>query len=261
MWLGCWPCRKTWPGVSDDRGRRRPHITDLEEKVAAVRTQVAEAALVLRRKRVAGAGPLAVRAQEMVAPLALQEIDVALTVEPNLDPEGLVEVDGRRCAVTAHGADRVELLVRTNRGEPYGPVGKIASGGEKSRIFLGLSVLAEQEQTAALQLYDEIDAGLGMDNAVPVARLLGQLSRQIQVLCITHLPTVAAHGRRHLKVAKEVNGDRTRVTVREIHDEERVQEIRRLLGGELPGESAGESQDDYARQLLAAHGAQAGGLA
>ena len=233
-------------------------IADLENRVAAAREALAAKALRLRQKRLEGAGPTARRAREMVAPLALPDVELDFAIDPDEQAEGPVEVDGKPCAVTSQGLDRVQLLVRTNRGEPFGPVGQIASGGEKSRLYLALSVLAQRERTGMLRLFDEIDAGLGMDNAVPVARLLSRLAGQGQVLCISHLPTVATHGSCHFKVAKEVVHGRTVVSVRELAHEERVEEIRRLLGGALPGQDSAASQEDYARRLLASHQALEG---
>ena len=102
-----------------------------------------------------------------------------------------------------------------------------------------------------LQLFDEIDAGLGMDNAVPVARLLHRLSRRGQVLCITHLPTVAAMGEGHLRVHKSVSQGRTTVSVEMLEGSPRVEELARLLGGEAGSGQNRQAQVAYARQLLA----------
>jgi DNA repair protein RecN (Recombination protein N) len=194
---------------------------------------------------------VAARAVETIRPLALGELELEFRIEPDLEPDGAVEVGGRPCRITAKGADLIRLLARTNRGEGLGEVGRIASGGEKSRIFLGLSVLQRRGVRQSLQLFDEIDAGLGMDNAVPVAELLGRLAVDSQVICITHLPTVAARGDNHLKVEKVVTGGRTVVQVVPIPGEERVVEIARLLGGQKSGVKGGtDKQAAYARQLL-----------
>ena len=129
---------------------------------------------------------------------------------------------------------------------------RIASGGEKSRIFLGLSVLAGRSSEQPLLLFDEIDAGLGMDNAIPVAALLADLAARGQVLCITHLATVTARGQAHLKVAKATRDGRTALTVCPVSGQEQLAEIARLLGGEKagPGDESG-SRLAYAKQLLA----------
>lgn len=227
-------------------------IDALAAEVEVARGGLAALAAELRGLRQEGARKVAARAEDVIRPLALPELELAFAVEPRLDPEGQVELDGARCRITGSGADRVTLLARTNRGEAFGEVGRIASGGEKSRIYLGLSVLAGADREQPLLLFDEIDAGLGMDNAIPVARLLARLAQGSQVLCITHLPTVAAAGRRHLKVGKSTAAERTTVQVMALSAQQRVDEVARLLGGDLPGPETVQSQVDYARRLLAA---------
>jgi DNA repair protein RecN (Recombination protein N) len=240
--------------LADRIARQQDAASDLENLAAAVdeaRRQLGDAALALRTNRREGAGVVAARAVEIIRPLALPELELEFRIQPDLAGDSPVEVDGAPCRLTEKGADRIGMLVRTNRGEGFGEVGKIASGGEKSRIFLGLSVMVQDDAGEALHLYDEIDAGLGMDNAVPVAELLKRLSAGRQVVCITHLPTVAARGDHHLKVVKTVAAGRTTLSVGPIPGEARVEEIARLLGGRQSGGKGGtEKQVAYARQLL-----------
>jgi DNA repair protein RecN (Recombination protein N) len=159
-------------------------------------------------------------------------------------------VAGVPVRVTPNGADRVELHAQTNPGEKAGPVGSISSGGEKSRIHLGLTVLKERQEEAPLWLFDEVDTGLGMDNAQPVAALLQELGQQGQVICITHLPTMAVFGSSHLRVFKRVQGGRTHLQIQALSGEERVAEIARLLGGEGFGQGDWDTQRSYAVELL-----------
>lgn len=240
--------------LTEQIARQREAASDIEELAAGVvraEQELSAAALALRAKRVAGAPDVGARAAEVIRPLALPEIALEFSVVPRLAPDAEFEVDGERCQVTASGADEVRLRVRTNRGEPAGDVGLIASGGEKSRIYLGLSVLASRPTEQPLLLFDEIDAGLGMDNAVPVAALLGRLAEGGQVACITHLPTVAARGSSHVRVFKAESGGRTTLRVEIVEGEGRIQEIARLLGGKESGIVGGlENQVAYARQLL-----------
>jgi len=234
---------------------RQQHATEnieaLEREVELAATAVGLAAARLRRKRQDGAGALARRAEDLIKPLALGEISLEFLIEPREQSDSNFVVEGVRCEVSKQGADRVSLRVQTNRGEAAGEVSAIASGGEKSRIFLGLSVLACGENDQRLMLFDEIDAGLGMDNAIPVARLLAQLATGRQVLCITHLATVAAWGKSHWKVEKTINNERTALSVTALSETDRLAEIARLLGGEKAG--VGDSADSrlaYAKQLL-----------
>lgn len=234
--------------------RQKEATSDLQQLAASrdsARRELTDAAEVLRANRQQGAPKVAARAVETIRPLALAELELEFHIEPDLDNAGTAPVDGELCRITTKGADRVRLLARTNKGESYGEVGRIASGGEKSRIFLGLSVLQRTGVKQPLQLFDEIDAGLGMDNAVPVAELLGRLAADSQVICITHLPTVAARGDHHLKVQKVQTAGRTVLQVVPIPGEARIEEIARLLGGHKSGAKGGvDKQVAYAKQLL-----------
>jgi DNA repair protein RecN (Recombination protein N) len=242
----------------DELGRRLARQQDaagdlahLEGEAAAAADRLTDAVLALRRSRQEGAPAVARRAAGLIRPLALPELELEFPVVARAAEDGLLEIEGVRCRVTARGADRVGLMVQPNPGEAAAEVGRIASGGEKSRIYLGLSVLAMGEGPRPLLLFDEIDAGLGMEGALPVADLLERLAGAGQVICITHLPTVAARGRDHLVVRKIVAGGRTSVAVAAVAGEARVAEIARLLGGEeADGADGGESRTAYARQLL-----------
>ncbi|HPF69593.1 MAG TPA: hypothetical protein PLQ13_02890 [Candidatus Krumholzibacteria bacterium] len=223
-------------------------LAELGRRCDAARARVEALCLDLRKRRQAGAKAVAARAAERIRPLSLPDLELAFRIEPALDAEGELAVAGKRCRVTGRGADRVVLEVRTNRGEAAGDVARIASGGERSRIYLGLVAQGLGDGDRPVQLFDEIDAGLGLEGAVPVAGLLQELARRGQVLCITHMPTVAARGRHHLKVAKAARGDRTAVVVERLEGEARLQEVARLLGGDGAGDAAGRLA--YAAELL-----------
>lgn len=235
--------------------RQQESVQDIEALTAAsaeARAILAAAALDLRDKRRAGAPKVAARAAEVIRPLALPEISLEFVLAPKVDPSSDFELAGVRCQISNSGADVVTLMAQTNRGEKAGEVALIASGGEKSRIFLGLSVLSGQEAEQPLLLFDEIDAGLGMDNAIPVANLLADLAERGQVLCITHLATVAARGQSHLKAEKKLIDERTVLSVATLTGPERLTEIARLLGADKSGTTdASGSRLAYAKQLLA----------
>ena len=227
-------------------------LARLEAAAAACRQDLAAACEALRDARREGAARVAAAAEEIIRPLALPELRLRFEVAPRHDPAGPVEVAGERCRVAAHGADRVTLTVQTNPGEAAGDVARVASGGEASRIHLGLTVLRRGQRAPLLQLYDEVDAGLGMDAATPVALLLRRLARQGQALCITHLPTVAVHGGEHWVVRKRVRDGRTALSLQRLDADQRVQEVARQLGGEGWRRDDAAAQTAYARELLAA---------
>lgn len=226
-------------------------LSALEDGLRDAAAAAAEAAAELRRRRRDGAAEVARQAAELIRPLALPDLELRFEIEPDLYASGPVEIEGNRCRATGNGADVVRLRVRTNRGEAPGEVGTIASGGERSRIFLGLSVLGDRQAERPLLLFDEIDSGLGMDNARPVAELLARLAAGRQVICITHLATVAVRGDRHWVVRKSTQGRRTVLALVEVAGDERVDEVARLLGGADSDARSPAAQLAYARELLA----------
>lgn len=240
--------------LADRIERQKSAAGDLDALAGAVdqaRAAAGRQAAELSRLRRKGARKVAARAESAIRPLALPDLELEFEIRPDAQPDGWVELDAVRCGVTDRGADRIELLARTNRGEAAGPVGKIASGGERSRIFLGLSVTAAAEGDRPLLLFDEIDSGLGMDNAVPVAEKMAALANEQQVLCITHLATVACRGAGHWRVWKRERDGRTVLRVEELAGESRVRETARLLGGDAVADDLSETQLEYARRLLA----------
>jgi DNA repair protein RecN (Recombination protein N) len=138
-----------------------------------------------------------------------------------------------RSSATPHpdGGEEVEFLISTNPGAEPQSLGKVASGGELSRISLAIQVVSAGHSTIPSMVFDEVDVGIGGAVAEVVGRLLGSLAQRAQVLCVTHLPQVASQGEQHLLVEK--TGDRKRVSssLRALDDDERVAEIARMLGG------------------------------
>lgn len=143
---------------------------------------------------------------------------------------------------TAHGWDQVECLIATNAGEPLKPLHEIASGGEMSRVMLALKVTVEEAASSSAGrkkktvlprtlVFDEIDIGIGGRAAEAVGRKLKTLSKGQQVLCITHLPQIAAFGDQHFLIEKTEKRGRTQTEVRRMEDSERTQEIARMLSG------------------------------
>ena len=129
------------------------------------------------------------------------------------------------------GSDRVEFMVSANPGQPLKPLTKVASGGELSRISLGIQVISARHQTAPTLVFDEVDVGIGGGVAEIVGRLLRRLAARGQVLCVTHLPQVAAQAQAHLQIQKRIARNDTFVAIKPLGKNERVQEIARMLGG------------------------------
>ena len=131
----------------------------------------------------------------------------------------------------ANGLEQVELLVAANPGTAARPLAKVASGGELSRISLAIQTVTSTVAEVPTLVFDEVDAGIGGRVAEIVGKMLAQLGRRHQVMCITHLPQVAARARCQLQVSKKVHGGAARSDVRELDGAQRVEEIARMLGG------------------------------
>ena len=142
--------------------------------------------------------------------------------------------------------DNVEFMISPNKGETLKPVENIASGGEISRIMLAVkSVLSEKDNVNSM-LFDEIDTGIGGEVAVSLGEHLQLLSEKKQIICITHLASIAASADNHLKAEKSVVDGRTLSSVSGVEDEKRVSEIARMLSGNISGSISTE----HARELL-----------
>ena len=134
--------------------------------------------------------------------------------------------------------DTVEFMISTNPGEPVRPVRNVASGGELSRIMLGIkTILAKKDDIDAL-IFDEIDTGISGHTAKEVAKKLSELSREHQVICITHLAQIAAMADRHFLISKEVVSGKTVTGINALDENEEISELARLLGGDESSEAA-----------------------
>lgn len=143
------------------------------------------------------------------------------------------EVTLREWEQTVHpfGAEEIEFTIATHPGQTPGPLGKIASGGELSRISLAIQVIVAQTSSVATMVFDEVDVGIGGAVAEVVGNLLRQLSANTQVLCVTHLAQVAVKGHQHVVVSKQHHADSTTTQLQQLDDEEKIVEIARMIGG------------------------------
>lgn len=216
----------------------------LEAEAAAVAGEIGAlgAALGARRREAGGRLAAAVEAQLGALGMADGRFQVALERTP--DPAG-VAADGGSWAFDASGLERVAFLVSTNAGEPPRPLARIASGGETARLMLALKNVLTAADGIPTLIFDEIDAGIGGRIGRVVGEKLWRLAARHQVLCVTHLPQVAAWGDTHFHVRKAVADGRTVTEVRQLEGPARVEEVAQMLGG------AGDAARANARQLLA----------
>jgi len=204
-----------------------------ETELLAAYDEAAKQLHAARRKAAAGLGEMVTeRMRELGMPGG--EFSIEVELEENARP-------------TRHGRDRIEYQVTTNPGQPRRPLGKVASGGELSRISLALQVTASGDSGADTMIFDEVDAGIGGGVAEIVGQLLRQIGERRQVFCVTHLPQVASLGKHHLRVLKMTGEQETRTRVTALAEDERVEEIARMLGGL----KITEQTRAHAREMLA----------
>jgi len=210
------------------------HAEERIERLAQEETELlktlAGKAIVLSEKRQEAAKALSRLVEAELEDLRMANARFEVSMETRSDESGLPMADGQRVAFDASGFDRVAFLVETNPGEGLKSLVKVASGGETSRLMLALkNVLAKADKVPTL-IFDEIDQGIGGRVGMVVGEKLWHLSRQHQVMCITHLPQLAAFGDQHYKITKEMVDGRTLTRALLLEGVKRQNELAQMLG-------------------------------
>ncbi|NTU49077.1 MAG: DNA repair protein RecN, partial [Syntrophobacteraceae bacterium] len=161
-------------------------------------------------------------------------------------PRDGVKGEAKEPVFAPTGIDQVEFLLTANPGEDLKPLARVASGGELSRILLALKSLVSRKGEAETLVFDEVDAGIGGRTAELVGLQLKRLAAKHQVICITHLPQIASYGQTHYRVIKDAEEGETKTRISLLSDQERVEELARMLGGITISEKALE----HAAELL-----------
>jgi DNA repair protein RecN (Recombination protein N) len=205
-------------------------IEHLAQEETELLKMLAGKAIVLSEKRQEAAKVLSRLVEVELEDLRMANARFEVSMETRSDESGLPLANGQRVAFDASGFDRVAFLVETNPGEGLKSLVKVASGGETSRLMLALkNVLAKADKVPTL-IFDEIDQGIGGRVGMVVGEKLWNLSRQHQVMCITHLPQLAAFGDQHYKVTKEMVDRRTLTRALLLEGGERQNELAQMLG-------------------------------
>ena len=234
--------REKIDGERKDLGGLAERISDLEKVTAEEHTRAVTLARQLSRKRKEAASELAFKLEKELSSLGMKKVRFQIKVDP--EGGGMGQEDQPR--LNEKGMDQVEFLLSPNPGEDLKPLAKIASGGELSRIMLAMKRIFAEESLVKTLIFDEVDAGIGGGIAEVVGRKLKEISGQHQVFCITHLPQIACFADTHYKIVKKESGGKTYVEVKRLSDEERLEEVARMLGGlKITGKTI-----DHAREML-----------
>jgi DNA repair protein RecN (Recombination protein N) len=211
-------------------------ITALEQAARDTKDQYVAAAGKLSAARLAAAGRLEKAVAKELPPLRLDK--ARFFAEVTSAPEA---------AWGPGGMDQVRFLIATNPGQEPGPLARVASGGELSRLMLAMKVVLSAGSAVPTLVFDEVDSGIGGATAAAVGERLARVAEGVQVLVVTHSPQVAARGAAHLRVAKAAARDRTATMVDELSPVERREEIARMLAGETISDAARAAADDLLR--------------
>jgi DNA repair protein RecN (Recombination protein N) len=210
-------------------------IQELEEEKALLLNQIKETGEALSRQRHQDAERLSQQVETELADLSMSKTIFQVSFQRHADSEGLLLDNGERISFDANGLDHVEFLIAPNPGEGLKPLVKIASGGETSRLMLAMKhVLVTADNIPSL-IFDEIDQGIGGRVGTIVGEKLWRLARHHQVLCVTHLPQIAAFADMHFHVHKEIHEGRTLTLVEQLNGEKTIPELAQMMGGKSEG--------------------------
>lgn len=224
---------------------REERLKVLAGEIEKASEKYRQVAAQLSAKRLKAGAELASQVVSTLKELGLSHAQMGVQVTSLEEPGSVVQERGKSLQLSPLGWDRVEFLFSANPGEPLRPLAKVASGGEASRVMLGLkTVLAESDEVGTM-VFDEIDTGVGARTSGAVASLLSKLTKTKQVLSISHLAPIAGLGEHHFKVSKDVTGGKTFIQVKPLTEIERIDELAKMLGGE----PVSDASRVYAREL------------
>ena len=226
-------------------------IAKLQGQDSEYRREIGQIAQELSARRQEAAQRLSVAMEEQLNDLNMRRARFSVEIEQVPDEQGIpASVKGQleqyyACDLT--GIDRVQFLIAPNPGEPFKPLTKIASGGETSRLMLALKTILTSADATPTLIFDEIDAGISGQSGQIVGAKLWMLTQNHQVICVTHLPQIAAFADTHYNVSKQIFDDRTMTIVNELRPEQRVREIAHIMGGNVTEFSMKSAEEILAR--------------
>jgi len=229
-------------------------IAKLQQQDGQFRHEIGEIAQQLSERRKKAALLLAVSMEEQLNDLNMRrarfQVEMMQVPDENGVPASVNDEAELLYACDATGIDHVQFLIAPNPGEPFKPLTKIASGGETSRLMLALkTILADADATPTL-IFDEIDSGISGRSGQVVGEKLWQLTRNHQIICVTHLPQIAAFADTHYNVNKQILDNRTMTIVNELRPEQRVREVAHIMGGNVTEFSMKSAEEMLARSYL-----------
>ena len=201
---------------------RDEDIVFLENQLLALEEKIKKAANNLTKERKEKGKQVSEKLEKELKELCIENADISFEIEEQEE-------------YTKTGKDKIELMFSANKGQEKQPLSKVASGGEISRVLLALKLMSEKKDNQTM-IFDEVDVGVGGEVGRIIGEKLKKLGETTQVLCISHLPQVAAKGNHHYFIEKRLEQDKTVSRVKKLSKEERVEEIARMIYGEEKNE-------------------------
>jgi DNA repair protein RecN (Recombination protein N) len=201
-------------------------LNELKNQISSKEAALESAAKELSDKRKRTGKKIEKLMKDILSELSIEKAGFSVEVIQEKAEDGTFTVG-------QHGIDRITLLFSANPGEPLKPLNRIVSGGELSRVMLALKTILADVDNVPVLIFDEVDAGIGGRTAESVGKKLDLISKKHQLLCITHLPQIARYGDFHLKIEKQEEKNRVRVILKELYENERKDEIARMLSGKV----------------------------
>lgn len=235
---GLIPLKESFEREYKSLGTQEERAQDLKKELSTLQTEIEKRGRQLSKKRKSVAEAFSKAITNELKELKMQHAQFKVQIEeiPNLENWSL-----------RSGPNILEFWVQTNQGEDFKPLNKIVSGGELSRILLGIRRVITDRGQIGVYLFDEIDAGIGGQTAFQVGKKLKSVSRYNQVICITHLPQVASFADHHLKVQKHTQGKRTQTRIAVLDTRGKREEVARMLGGAKITQTSIKNADELIR--------------
>lgn len=221
-------------------------IEKLQKEIDKQQEELKQRAQELHNARIETGQQLSTEIENRLKHLGIEHPSFRVGVDWAVDPNGWIEIDGQSIDCRMDGCDQVLFYISTNQGEEPKRLARIASGGEVSRVMLALKSIIARRQKMPVMIFDEIDTGISGRISEKVGQVMQELSRQCQIIAITHQPQIASYADRHYRVEKRELEGRTVSRIVPLSEQERVKEVASLMGGEVITESTLKS----ARELV-----------
>ncbi|MFC1669646.1 DNA repair protein RecN [Spirochaetota bacterium] len=207
-------------------------LEKLNDDYKKAKSEAKTMAIELSETRKIAAQKLEIMVMNELKDLGMGGTAFKVSIDREISPDGEIESDNKKYMLYPHGLDKIEFLISANEGEDLKQLRKVASGGEMSRIMLALKNVILSKDIVESLIFDEVDAGIGGKIADIVGKKLKTLSKDRQVLLITHLPQIAAMSDHHLFVQKSMTNERVSTVVKQLNNKEKIKEVARMLAGE-----------------------------